>query len=237
MRLLLGYLAGTLSTLSPCVLPALPLVLGSARQTHRLGPLVMAAGLVASSTLVGFSLASLGPLLGIDAKMIRNGASILLIVAGFVLLVDRAAIALSAAFSPLAARASAMGESNRLNGLFGQFLLGGVLGAVWSPCAGPTLGAAIALAAQEGERLWAFMVMLSFGFGAATPLLILGELARGVLARQRGSLLRVSRALKASLGAFLVVLGGALLTGLESSLEADLLDLLPQIWIDFVARV
>ena len=57
----LSFLAGLLATLSPCVFPALPLVLGSAIQQHRHGPLALALGLVASSTLFGFFIAIMAP--------------------------------------------------------------------------------------------------------------------------------------------------------------------------------
>ena len=56
---LLAYAAGALTILSPCVLPLVPIVLGSAAQRHRLGPLALAAGLVGSFTIVGFAVAVL----------------------------------------------------------------------------------------------------------------------------------------------------------------------------------
>ncbi|MDZ7894828.1 MAG: hypothetical protein U5M50_07750 [Sphingobium sp.] len=85
----LGFAAGALTILSPCVLPLVPVVMGSAARASRKGPVVLAAGLVLSFTLTGFLLARLGAAWGLDADIVRSAGAILLAAAGFVLLFQR----------------------------------------------------------------------------------------------------------------------------------------------------
>ncbi len=126
----LGFLAGALSTLSPCVLPLLPILLGGALQQHRLAPAALAVGLATSFTVVGVAVASLGFAAGIDAAGIRLAAAAVMAVFGLVLLSGR----LQAAFAGASARVGggAGGLLARMSGegLGGQFVLGLVLGAV-----------------------------------------------------------------------------------------------------------
>src|ERR1700731_1627576 len=83
----LAYLAGLLSTLSPCVLPLLPVILGSAASAHRLGPFALALGLASSFVVVGLFVATIGFSIGIDADVFRIVAAALMILVGAVLIV------------------------------------------------------------------------------------------------------------------------------------------------------
>src|SRR5882672_11112129 len=102
----LGFAAGALSAFSPCVLPLLPLVLAGAVERHRLGPLVLAAGLAASATVVGFAVALLG--FGLDRDLVRVLAGGLLVLVGLVLLIARLDVAVARAAAPIAAGAAAL---------------------------------------------------------------------------------------------------------------------------------
>ena len=75
-NLVFGLVAGSLSILSPCVLPLLPVLLGGALRQHRLAPVGLAAGLAASFTAVGLFLARAGFVLGIDGQTVRTGAAV-----------------------------------------------------------------------------------------------------------------------------------------------------------------
>jgi len=98
-------------------------------------------------------------------------------------------------------------------GLRGQFALGLLLGAVWSPCVGPTLGAASLLAAQGKDLFGVTLTMLAFGLGAALPLLLLGLLSRETMMRWRGRLLGAGKGGKMVLGTLLLIVGVLILTG------------------------
>ncbi len=215
-----GLLAGVLSTLSPCVLPILPLVLGGAVAAHRFGMLALAAGLVLSFTGVGLFVATVGFSLGLTGDLFRAVSAVLLAGMGVVLLSG-------ALQDRLAFAASGVGDAgNRLlarvapSGLGGQFAIGVILGAVWSPCVGPTLGAASVLAAQ-GESLGAVaFTMAAFGLGAALPLLLVGSLSREALRRWRGRMLGAGKSGKYALGVGALAVALLILTGADRGLEA-----------------
>jgi cytochrome c-type biogenesis protein len=112
-------------------------------------------------------------------------------------------------------------------GLGGQFLLGLLLGAVWSPCVGPTLGAASILAAK-GENLGEVaLTMVAFGIGAAIPLIAIGLLSREALSRWRGRLMEAGKGGKVLLGGVLIAIGLLVATGLDKRLETFLVDASP----------
>lgn len=234
---LLALAAGALSTLAPCVLPLIPILVGSALLAHRLGPFALAAGLALSYAGVGTALASAGALAGLGQGELRTAGAVLLVLFGMVLLVPR----LQAHFAAAAAGLGGAGQGwlGRVGpqGLGGQFLVGLVLGLVWSPCVGPTLGGAIALASQGENLLHAAGVMALFGVGAALPLVVLGGLSREVARRLRGRLLAVGRHGRWLLGALLLALGIAVLTGADKAAEAWLLQRLPQWLLHFSTRV
>ncbi|WP_375466049.1 cytochrome c biogenesis CcdA family protein [uncultured Methylobacterium sp.] len=227
----LAFLAGLLSTLSPCVLPLLPLVLGAAASEHRYGPAALAAGLALAFVAIGLFVATIGFGLGLDGDLFRRVAAILLVLVGIVLVVPVAQTRLAVAAGPLANWTESRFGGFRTTGLWGQFGVGLLLGAVWSPCVGPTLGAASILAAQGRDLGTVALTMLLFGLGAALPLLVLGALSRTVLMGWRDRLMRVGRGLKAALGAILVLTGIVILAGADKRIEAVLVDASPA-WLN-----
>lgn len=228
--LALAFLAGILSTLSPCVLPLIPLVLGAPVSEHRLGPLALAAGLAASFTVVGLFVATLGYAIGFNGNLFRLAGAALMISVGVVLLVPRFQARLAMASGPVGNWADGLFGTDRKAGLSGQFLVGMLLGVVWSPCVGPTLGAASVLAAKGQNLGQVGATMLTFGIGAALPLLALGLLSRETMLRIRGRLMMAGYGGKIVLGLLLVVLGLAIAMGIDKRLEAAIVDLSPE-WL------
>lgn len=226
----LAFLAGLLSVLSPCVLPLLPLVLGAAASEHRFGPAALAAGLALSFVCIGLFVATIGFGLGLDAGLFRIGAAILMVLLGIVLLAPSAQNTLAVAAGPVSDWAARRFGGVSSVGLRGQFGVGLLLGAVWSPCVGPTLGAASLLAAQGRDLGTVALTMLVFGLGAALPLVALGTLSRAALMRWRTRMLGLGRGLKVGLGLVLILAGGAILLGTDKALETALLDASPD-WL------
>jgi cytochrome c biogenesis protein CcdA len=220
----LSLAAGLLSTLSPCVLPILPIVIGTALAAHRLGPFALAAGLVLSFTVVGLFVATIGYELGVDSEWFRTLAALVLMGFGLILLSDRLQARFSSATSALSAFGKHTLSQLRLQGLGGQLCVGLLLGLVWAPCVGPTLGAASALAAQGRDLPRVALVMVLFGFGAALPLLVLGAVSRTALLRFRGQVLAVGRAGKIALGLILLAFGLMIVSGLDKRFEAFLVE-------------
>jgi cytochrome c biogenesis protein CcdA len=215
-----AFLAGLLSVLSPCVLPLVPIVLGTAASEHRLGPVALASGLAIAFTAIGLFVATIGFAIGLDGDVFRSAGAILLVILGVVLMLPRLQAQVATAAGPMGAWAEERFAGIGTSGLSGQFAVGVLLGAAWSPCVGPTLGAA-SLMASRGEHLWSVaLTMLAFGIGAAAPLMLLGLVSRQALMRWRGGLAAAGRAAKAAMGAVMVLLGLLLLTGLDKRVEA-----------------
>lgn len=225
-----GFLAGAASILSPCVLPILPLLLASALSTHRLGAAALALGLALSFALVGSFIATVGASIGLDADTMRHVAAALMVAFGVVMLSPP----LQAVFARFSARVGSGGQhalgAIKGEGLKSQFLIGLLLGLVWSPCVGPTLGAATTLAAQGRDLAQIALLMLLFGLGAGCPLLILGSVSHATMTRLRGSLASLGRTAKVAMGALFVLLGVLILSGLDRRLEALLLAISPD-WL------
>jgi cytochrome c biogenesis protein CcdA len=144
----LAFLAGLLSILSPCVLPLLPIVLGAAASEHRIGPAALAGGVALSFVSIGLFVATAGFAIGLDGDVFRTFAAIFMIGIGVVLAMPTLQMRLAAAGGPISGWADEWINSVQPRGVSGQFGIGLLLGAVWSPCVGPTLGAASVLAAQ-----------------------------------------------------------------------------------------
>jgi cytochrome c-type biogenesis protein len=231
-----GFLAGMLSILSPCVLPLVPLVLGPAMARHRIGMLALVAGLVVSFVGIGLFVATIGFSLGLDGDVFRMASAVLLALLGLVLLSE----ALQGRFALVTGSISNAGHRLMarviLDGLGGQFLLGVLLGAVWSPCVGPTLGAASVLAAQGRDLGSVAAVMLAFGIGTALPLLLIGALSREALGRWRGQLTGGGKLGKMLLGGAALAVSVLILTGLDHVVETEVVAVSPDWLTDLTTR-
>lgn len=222
-----GLAAGVLSTLSPCVLPIVPILLGSAANAHPRAPLALAAGLALSYAIVGSLLAWAGSNLGVDPAVFRKVGAALLGVLGLVLMSGSLQRRFASATAGLGDTGNQALSRMRLDGIGGQFAIGLALGVVWSPCVGPTLGAAIVLASQGSNLPQVASLMAVFGVGAALPVLALAYASRSAMSRMRGSMLRAGQTGKTVLGAALLAVSLVILTGLDKPAEAWLVERSP----------
>lgn len=220
---LFAFLAGILSTLSPCVLPLIPIIIGAAAHQHRFGPFALAGGLTVSFAVIGTALASLGSSIGFAQDSFRLFAAIIMGMIGIVLISTQLQERFAIAMSGLSGTGNSLLAKVTVDGLFGQFLIGALLGLVWTPCVGPTLGAAITLASQGKDLGKIVLVMAIFGFGAGLPLALLGVLSRATMQRVKGSLGSTGKLGKQLLGGFLIVISLLVITGRDKPLEAFLL--------------
>ncbi|MDE1939791.1 MAG: cytochrome c biogenesis protein CcdA [Alphaproteobacteria bacterium] len=217
-----AFLAGLLSVLSPCVLPILPIAVGGAVSAHRFGPIALAGGLALSFTTIGLTLATIGTSIGLVGDRFQNVAAALLVVVGAVLISAHAQSRLASLASPIGDFFESKFGRFPAAGLPGQFGLGLLFGVVWSPCAGPTLGAAALMAASGHNPGQAAATMLSFSAGAVAPLLALGAGSRAVFQRWRASIASTSRFAKVLLGVALILAGVAILSGASNDAETFL---------------
>lgn len=228
--------AGSLTTLSPCVFPILPLVIGGAVQTNRLAPVAMGVGMATSFALIGMVLGLLGPALGIDGDSVRLAGAVLLIGFGVVMLVPRLNERFTKLVTPLANSANNASARLKPDSLWGALLLGGLLGLVWSPCSGPLLASALTLVASEGGAAQGGLILGLFGVGAAIPLVVVAYASRSGFNRMQGWVMARIEIIKKAFGVLLLLLGVAILTGGDKWLESQMVPLLPDWWINLTVK-
>lgn len=218
------------------MLPLLPIVFGTAISEHRAGPVALAAGLATSFVTVGLFVAVIGFSIGLDDGVFRAISAVLLIAIGVILLMPNFQAQFAFAAAPVSGWIEQRSSGFSASGLGGQFGVGLLLGALWSPCVGPTLGAASLLAAQGRDLGHVALTMLAFGFGAALPLLLLGLFSRETLRRLRDRMLSAGKSGKIAMGIVLIATGAMVLTGLDKAFEELLVDASP-VWLtNFTTR-
>ncbi len=225
-----AWLAGVLTLINPCVLPLLPIIIAGALQSHRLGPVMMAIGLTVSFTTVGVLVTAFGHLIGLDEALINKIAAIVMIIFGVILLLPRAQEKMANAVAPLASGANDRINSAESGGLGNQLFIGVLLGAVWSPCVGPTLGGAIGLAASGSGLIHAAVTMVFFGIGVSTILLALSYGSRELLSKRKNRLMSWMPWAKPIMGVCMILVGATLLLGWNQVIDGWLLDIMP-VWL------
>ena len=205
----IGFIAGVVTAISPCVLPVLPILLaGGASGRH---PLRIVAGLVASFTVFTLFASWLLSQLGLPQDFLRNLAIVLLFVTAATLLVPRAALAIERPlnfFSRL-----------RPTGVGGGFVFGATLGLVFVPCAGPVLATISVVAAKDEVGVRAILLTLAYALGAAVPMVAIAYGGREAAA----SLRRHARTVRLASG----MLIAAVALGLVFHLDDHLAQLTP----------
>ena len=230
----LAYIAGVVTILSPCVLPLLPIIVGSSFNEHKRGPLFLVAGLIVSFTSFGMIVATVGFSIGLTTSVLQSIAATVMILFGIILL-----------FNPLYQRFSALASSStsglnskvaglKFGGGKGQFALGVLLGAVWAPCVGPTLGAAISLASQGQNLPYAAMVMFLFSIGTSTPILAMSFASQRTMINMKNKMMDASKWMKPAMGGIFVIVGLMIITGFMITLEETMLNMMPTALNDFI---
>ncbi|MGX9352133.1 cytochrome c biogenesis CcdA family protein [Shimia sp. W99] len=230
MEFLFAYGAGLLTLINPCVVPVLPIVLAGALQASRYGPLALATGMSLSFVLLGMAVTTFGYAIGLTPDTIAQAGAVLMMIFGAILLIPQFSMAFSTATAGVAARADSGMDQLDQTSLRGQFLGGLLLGAVWSPCVGPTLGGAISLASQ-GESLGrAALIMVFFALGVSTLILGLGYGARSALQSRQALMRSLASKARPAMGVIFLFTGLALFFNLHHAIEAWLVNALP-VWL------
>jgi cytochrome c-type biogenesis protein len=227
---LFAFIAGVLSILSPCVLPILPIALGAAASEHKWGPVALATGLALSFVVIGLFVATVGYSIGLNEDLFRYAAATLVVIFGALLVLPGLQARFAMASGPIANWTDRRFGTTHGNGFSGQFWIGALLGAVWSPCVGPTLGAASLLAAQGRDLAQVALTMFAFGVGAVLPLLTLGMFSRELLLRWRKQMISAGYGAKMTLGLLFIAIGALVLSGFDKTVETALVNASPR-WL------
>ena len=202
----------------------------SALSAHRHGNIALAGGLGISFAAVGLFVATVGSSAGLSGDTFRAAAAALMVVFGLVMLSGALQRLFTRSFSSVGNQPQRLLNGIKGDTLPGQFAIGLLLGFVWSPCVGPTLGAASTLAAQGRDLGHIASLMMVFGAGAALPLLALGAMSRASIAKVRGGLNRFGRYGRSGLGVLFIAVGVLVLSGADKIVQAAILSASPD-WL------
>jgi len=227
MELIFGYLAGLLTLINPCVLPVLPIVLASALQAGKYGPLAVAAGMSISFVALGMLVATVGHSIGLTESVLSQAGAVLMMVFGLVLLIPQLNERFATATAGFSGSADEQINHLSTSSVNSQFLGGVLLGAVWSPCVGPTLGGAISLASQGESLLWVFAIMCSFALGVSSVILALGYGTREAIRSRQQQLRGLAEKAKPIMGVTFLLVGLMIFFKFHYVIEAWLVDVLP----------
>jgi len=223
-----SFIAGVLSTLSPCVLPILPIIISSALEHNRKGLIALIVGISLSFAITGSLISYAAVAWDFDIGIIKTISASLLLMFGAIILIDPLNQKFTQLPSQLMSRGNNKVATYEASGVSGQLILGLLLGFVWTPCVGPTLGAAISLAIQGDSLPIVFAIMLVFGAGAGVPLLLIGSVSGKIINREKLS--RHVDITKKILGVFLILIAMTILLGYDRYLETILVELMPD-WL------
>ena len=214
LLLLVGVLAGIVTGLSPCVLPVLPiLAAGGAVEGGRWRPVGIVAGMVLTFSVVTLLGSSLLSFLGLPQDLLRDIGIAVLFILGASLLIP--------ALGYLVERPFARLTPNRVTGSHNGLLLGGSLGLVFVPCAGPVLAAITVVGATHRLGFESAALTLCYAIGAAVPLLILAYLSRRAASNFR-SVRRRAPLLRQAAGVLIIASAAVIALGVAQPLQKDL---------------
>lgn len=233
MELIFAYLAGILTLINPCVLPVLPIVLASALNASSKGPLALAAGLTVSFVAFGMFVTTIGYSIGLTQERLAQIGAVMMIMFGLILMVPIFSRRFEMATQGMAGAANMKMAGLNLSGISGQFFGGVLLGAVWSPCIGPTLGGAISLASQGQNLFWAMLIMLFFGLGVSTLILGLSYGAQSALKTRTTAMKTIAERSKPILGLVFFTVGLMIFFKIHHVIEIWAIKNLPTWLLDF----
>ncbi|HKZ35943.1 MAG TPA: cytochrome c biogenesis CcdA family protein, partial [Patescibacteria group bacterium] len=169
--ILFAFLGGIVTILSPCILPILPIVLGSGTTGGKSKPLGIIAGFILSFTFFTLFLSSLVRLTNLSADFLRTLAAAVILSFGLILVIPRLNAWWDSFSSRLANKAQVKTQTK--NGFWSGLVIGISLGLIWTPCVGPILAAMISLAITGSVSASAIPVVLAYAVGTAIPLFLI----------------------------------------------------------------
>jgi len=170
MLILMGFavIAGAATAITPCVLPVLPALLSASAVGGRRRPVGIVLGLALTFTITIAGLASVVDGVGVADGTVRSIGIVVLLGFGLMLLWPRLAARVEA---PLY-RLTRLGPRSRGDGFWSGVIVGGSLGFLYAPCAGPILAAVVSVSASQGSSLEILAIAMAFSAGSAAVLLV-----------------------------------------------------------------
>src|SRR5579859_4766529 len=208
LLMLFALIAGAGTAITPCVLPVLPALLSASALGGRRRPLGIVLGLATTFTIAIVLLAQLVKGVGLASGAARDLAIVVLIAFGIVMLLPD----LAARFQASLSRLARFGPKTRGTGFWSGVAVGGALGFVCAPCAGPILAAVTSVSASGGANVRVVAVALAYAAGLSAVLLLYALGGRAVIGRLRARLR--GHVVERSLAAVLLLTGLVMATNL-----------------------
>lgn len=234
--LFFSSLAGFLTTLSPCVLPILPIIVSSSVSKSKFGLFTLALGLAISFSIIGTFISSIAFAIGLQGDTLKYVAGVLMLIIGIWLLSNKLQELISSKLHILSGGANQALSKFNVDSNLGQFFVGLLLGIVWIPCVGPTLGAAMSLASQGSNLGEVFITMIVFSISAVIPLIIIGLISRKGFKKNRERIGNIGNIGRKIMGITLTLIAILVLSGYDKALESILTDISPEWLTDITTK-
>jgi cytochrome c-type biogenesis protein len=218
---LFAFLAGVVTIAGPCILPLLPIILGTSTvKSHPSRPLFIIAGFILAFSAFAVIFGLFGSFLGISPDAFRTIAAIIIGLFGLMMLFPWIQESFFAKLQPFISRATPrVGVVG--GGLWSGFLLGASLGIVWSPCAGPILGSILTLIASKQSVPQAGALLFAYAIGAGLPMLAIAYGGQAAVTRVQ-SFSKYTQLIQQVFGMLIILVAFAIYTGLDRTIQASL---------------
>jgi cytochrome c-type biogenesis protein len=231
LQFLFALLAGAVTVAGPCILPLLPIILGTSTvRAHKARPLFIILGFVLSFTLFVILFATVGRLVGINAELFKHIAAVIIALFGLTMVFPTIQTRIFSQLEPIVHRIAPRTNPGSTD-LWSGFILGVSLGLVWSPCAGPVLGSILTLVATNQQTAQTASLLFAYALGAGIPMLLIaygGQAATTnvrVIAKHAATIQRV-------FGLLIFLVGVAMLFGAERTFQAWLIEKTPWLFLN-----
>ncbi len=226
IELLFAILAGILTVGAPCILPMLPILLGSTvGQQNKYRPLFITLGFILAFSIVAFLFGLFTNILGLSPQVLRSVAVVMLAIFGIFMIWPTPFEKLTTYLSGFINSANQLSQKAG-NGNFGAFVLGIMLGVIWTPCAGPVLGSILTLIATKQDLVNAAFLLFAYAIGAGIPMLLVGYGGQYFTTKVR-LFAQYSRKIQQGFGVLILLLALAIHFQYDTAIQAKLLEYIP----------
>lgn len=222
LEILFALIAGILTIGAPCILPLLPILLGSSIGGSKTRPLFIAGGFALTFALVALTISFLTTKLELDPNVLRIVAVILLGLFGLFMVWPTPFEKLTSYLSKFSSTATGIAQSAG-NGNFGGFVLGIILGIIWTPCAGPVLGSILTLIATQGDLAVSAILLIAYAIGASVPMLIIAYGGQ-VMTSKIHTITPYTTKIQQAFGVVIIILAVLIFFGYDTVIQAKLLE-------------
>jgi cytochrome c biogenesis protein CcdA len=231
IEILIAVLAGVLTIGAPCILPLLPILLGaSVGRNSNTRPFFITFGFVISFAVIGLTISVLTLKLGVNPNTLRYLAIGLLSLFGLFMVFPKPFEILTSYLSGFINKANAVGSADKESNK-GGFILGLMLGVIWTPCAGPVLGAILTLIATSTDMVRAGILLLSYAVGAGIPMLAIAYGGQFVTTKVR-AIAPYSARIQQVFGVVIIVIAGLMFFQYDTLLQTKLLEKFPNLFLN-----